>query len=568
MKFYFYTNKNILFDFLGRNIIAPDPIVKDIKRYRTIATSSDYFLFITHKKLNRKSREQGIAEPEFVYPVTLELSEAQDTDGQAILVSSGEGGFEYSFEKLSGYDPEKHIGAYLIGEVPLSRVEKIYFDTKDDQDMFSRPSPDYWYPTNKYALLPEGFSEELTIEPDEQKLIGVCGYTPDEIINAYRRREKKRAAILNFINGTSAWKHDRYLFNIDDRLQRLLGLNDQDISTYLPHYVEVKEKDNVEYISLVGEGQEQSKSFNQKVFDLIRDEFTIQPYNNQKQVELITDILNSLCEKITAECQSTAEATIVRQSIVEIEKLISDASNKGPEEIMSSIPEPIDILKALLFVAKNPNRYELFMEALNAYHADLLTKRRAAVLWGTLNGLYGMPGDGFNKDNQALWEFIEAYVWNKENHVVPTLSVKMPKVVVENGVVLGISLKEVRIISASEIREAVLSMPREKLPPSIYSKLLEAAEVEAGSKKKAENKGYAHSMATVSLPEIKKGDELNADVRKVLEQLVKDCKSSVPNEEKLFTDYVENESKFAFVFDMNPDYWKQTIQIISEKTNA
>ena len=54
----------------------------------------------------------------------------------------------------------------------------------------------------------------------------------------------------------------------------------------------------------------------------------------------------------------------------------------------------------------------------------------------------------------------------------------------------------------------------------------------------------------------------------MLEQLVKDCKSSVPNEEKLFSDYVENESKFAFVFDMDPDYWKRTIKIVSEKTNA
>ena len=568
MKFYFYTNKNILFDFLGRNIIAPDPIVKDIKRYRTISTASDYFLFITHKKLNRISREKGIAEPEFVYPVTLELTDVQDMDGQAILVSSGVDGLEYVLNKLSDYNPEKHIGAYLIGEIPLSRVEKIYFDTQDDQDMFSRPSPDYWYPTNKYALLPEDFSEELSILLDEQKIIEASGYTTDEIIDAYRSREKKRAAILNLIDGTMKWQHDRYLFNIDDCMQRLLGLNDQDISSVLPHYVSVREKDNVEYISLVGEGQKQSKEFNQRVFDIIREEFTTQPYNNQKQPELITGILNSLYEKITAECHSPAEANIVKQSIVEIEKLISDGSNKGPEEIMSSIPEPIDVLKALLFVAKNPNRYELFLEALNAYHADILTKRRATVLWGSLNGLYGMPGDGFNKDNQRLWQFIEAYVFKKENRFMPTLSVTMPEVVVEKGAVLGITLKEERIVTAREIRDAILTMPREKLPASVYNKLLEAAEVEAGSKKKAENKGYSHNVATISLTEIKKGDELNAAIRKVLEQLVKDCKSSVPNEEKLFSDYVENESKFAFVFDMDPDYWKRTIKIVSEKTNA
>ena len=62
MKFYFYTNKNIMFDFLGRNIIAPDTVVRDIKQYRTIATASDYFLFVTHMRLDRRSREQGIGE--------------------------------------------------------------------------------------------------------------------------------------------------------------------------------------------------------------------------------------------------------------------------------------------------------------------------------------------------------------------------------------------------------------------------------------------------------------------------------------------------------------------------
>ena len=568
MKFYFYTNKNIMFDFLGRNIIAPDPIVKDIKRYRTIATASDYFLFVTHKKLDRKSREQGIAEPEFVYPVTLELTQTQEKDGQAVLVTKCESGLEYQLASLSEYDAEKHIGAYLIGEIPLSRVDKIYFDTQDDQDMFSRPSPDYWYPTNKYALLPGDFLEELIIELEEDKIIETSGLKKEDIIPVVRSREKKRAALLNFVDGTKKWQHDRYVFNIDGSLQQLLGLKNEDISAVLPHYAEVKDKGNTEYVCLAGESAEPSTEFNQTIYNFVWEALIDQPYNTQKQPELITEILNSLCEKITTECKSPAEANIIRLAIVEIEKMISDASNKGPEEIMASIPEPINVLKALLFVAKNPNRYELFLEALDAYHADLLTKRRAAVLWGALNGLYGMPGEDFNKDNQLLWQFIEAHVYDHEKDMVPTLSVESPDTTLINGVVLGIALKEERIITAGEIRKVILTTPKEKLTAEFYGKLLEAAEVEAGSKKKAENKGYAHSVASISIPEIKKGEELNASVRKMLEQLVKDCKSSVPNEQKLFVDYVENESKFAFVFDMDQSYWKRAFKIIPEKKNA
>lgn len=568
MKFYFYTNKNIMFDFLGRNIIAPDPIVRDIKRYRTIATVSDYFLFVTHKKLNRKSREQGIAEPEFVYPVTLELSGTQMNDGEAVLVSKSKTALEYSLAPLSKYDPEKHIGAYLIGEIPFSRIEKVYFDTQDDQDMFSRPSPDYWYPTNKYAILPDDFSEELTIDLEEEKIVEASGLSREKIIASLRSREKQRAALLNFVNSTKKWQHDKYVFNMDGSLQQLFGLKDKDIAYALPHYADVKNKGNVEYICLVGEAQELGAEFNQKIYNYIREALIEQPYNTQKQPELIIEILNSLCEKITAECKSSIEVRIVRQSFTEIEKLISDVSNKGPEEIMADIPEPIDVLKALLFVAKNPNRYDIFLEALDAYHADLLTKRRASVLWGTLNGLYGMPGEDFNKDNPALWQFIEATVYAREGQIIPTLSIMVPDSSLANGTVLGITLKEERIVTAGEIRAAILATPKEKLTAAFYNKLLEAAEVEAGSKKKAENKGYAHTVASISLPEIKKGDELNAHVRKMLEQLVKDCKSYVPNEQKLFADYVENESKFVFVFDMDQAYWKRAFKIVPEKKNA
>lgn len=566
MKFYFYTNKNVLFDFLARNIIAPDSIVKDIKRYRTISSASDHFLFVTHKKLDRKSREWGIAEPEFVYPVTLELSK-HENDGQAVLVSKSEAGAEYACARLIEYDPEKHVGAYLLGEIPLSRIEKIYFDTQNDQDVFSRPSPDYWYPKNKYALLPEGFTEELALTVEEEKIVAASGLGREEIISSLRKREKQRAAVLNFINGTKTWQYDRYRFNMDGSMQKLLGLKDEDVSAVLPHYAEAKGtgNDNEEKVCLVGEAQEQGEEFNQKIYNHVRDVLIDQPYDTQKQLELITEILKSILEKIKKECESSGEFKIVQELMRDIWRLISDASDKGPEEIMKGVPESINVLNALLFVVKNPNKYDHFLDALDAYHADLRTKRRAATLWGALNGLYGMPGEGFNKDNQQLWQFIEGFVYAREGKTLPSLAVTMPTVTVEQGVVLGIRLGEERIVTAEEVREVMLAA--EHLPDTVYGKLFESAEVDAGSKKKAENKGYAHSVASIDLPEIKKGDVLNADFKKALAQLMKDCKESKPNKDKLFTDYVKDASKFASVFNRGPDFWKR-LKATLEKKNA
>lgn len=566
MIFYFYTNKNIMFDFLGRNIIAPDPIVKDIKRYRTLATASDYFLFVTHKKLDRKSRELGIAEPEFVYPLTIELTDGQGKDGEAILVSKDENGYSYILASLADYSVDVHVGAYLIGEIPLSRIGKIYFDNQDDMDMFSRPSPDYWYPTNKYALLPEDFNESFSIELEQEKLLEVSGYSPEDIIDSFRRREKKRAAILNFINGTKRWQCGKYVFNIDGSMQQLFGIKDEDINAVLPHYLETQDNGRIEHLALC-DALDKSKEFNQVIFDTASAVLSAQPYNTQKQPDYISEVLNGICGMILSNCEDKVAQGFIKQTIVEIQKLITDDSDKGPEEIMAPIPEALDSLKALLFVAKNPNRYELFLDALDAYHADQLTKRRAAVLWGQFNGLYGMPGEDFNKDNQELWQMIEATIFQGEIMCKPSLEVAMPDVNIKKDKILGIQLKEERIVTADEIRATILGMPKEKLTKAFYEKLLDAAIVEFGSKKKVDNKGYTHSVASVDLAEIKIGDELTSDIKKIIDQLAKDLKSPVPNKEKLFEDYVVAEGKFAFVYDLDPAYWKRAIKVVSEKKN-
>ena len=78
-----------------------------------------------------------------------------------------------------------------------------------------------------------------------------------------------------------------------------------------------------------------------------------------------------------------------------------------------------------------------------------------------------------------------------------------------------------------------------------------------GSDKKAEAKGYIVHSASVDLSEIKKGDLLNANSKKILEQLLKDYKKSEPNKELLYKDYVENQANFARVFESDQEYWKR-----------
>lgn len=574
MKLYFYTNKNLMFDFLERSTIAPDSIIKDIKGYRTISTLSDHFLFVTHKKLNRASREKGIAQPEFVYPITLELSAPTEKDGNAIFVTPGETSDEYHAGQLCDYDPETDVGAFLLGEIPFSRVEKIYFDTQDDMDMFLRPSPDYWYPEDKYALLPEDFDDELSLSLDEKQLAAASSIPVEDILSGIHEREKRRAGLLNFVDGTKKWQQEKYAFDIDPSLQNLFSLKDEDIAAALPHYLETKGKGNVEKLILYKDtgnsaelkkaDQDKDDRNKQRLYNVIYRAFLQEKVNIKKSPEKMKDI----CDQVISSWTRKKEAPSVRKFITEIEKLITDATDKNPEEIAAEIPKKVDVLKALMFVAKNPNSYTDFLTSLDVYHADLLTRRRSMVLWGVLNGLYGLPGENFNKENQTLWQFIEEYVLREQKEKITTLSVNAPAPVVTDGSVFELELHEERTITSGEIRQAILSGDPKKFGDAFYEKLFNTAAVEYGSKKKAQNKGYKHSVASENLPAIKKGDVLGSATRKFLEKLIKDCKSPVPNKEKLFKDYIEDEEKFKFVFDQDPKFWKTCYKKIMEQADA
>jgi len=560
MNLYFYTHVNLMFDFLSRNLIAPDAIIKDLKGNHTISTSSDLFLFVTHKKLDRKSREKGIAEPEFTYPITLELSETSELDKKAILVSKNESGYVYELEAVSAYNSKKHIGMYLIGEIPLSRVHKIYFDSQENMEGFFRPSPDYWYPKEKYALLPDDFTDELEISPETDKLIAVSEISKESIIVGFTRNEKRRAAVLNFINGTKRWQIDKYIFNIDDYLKEFFGLSNDEITMSLPHYNEMKEKGKRENITFFFE--ERDENPNQLIFNYIAKSLIKQSCNNQRLPEQMVQLLQDISKDVSDMFNKLQEKKIIENVIGEIEWLISDKADKTPEEISQNIPEEIDVLKALMFVVKNPSKYALFMESLKAYQVDFITQRRAMVLWGYLNGLHGMPGENSNKDNALLWHFIE---WKEQDSENVSLNIEKPSRIFEKNKVLGIELTEERIITAAEVREKILASSREKCTDSFYKKLLSVAEEECGSKKKAENKGYSQSVASIDMNEIRAGDVLDSNMRKQLETLIKDCKKLIPNKEKLYKDYVEDASKFEVVFNKDPNYWKKWFQVSLEK---
>lgn len=572
MGLYFYTSLNVMFEYLERNLIAPEGIVHDPHGYRTVGTAADC-LFVTHHRLNRDARMQGVG-PGFEYPITIAISDPQDADGLAILVKTGPSGEQYLAAPLSEYDEASCVGAYLIGEIPWSRVEKVYYDTAEERTRFLRPSADYWYPTDRYDILPDAFTEEWSFTPDTVALrtaLQDAGVDLDAMQQRICDRERMRAGVLGAVNGTSPWEMGEYRFNIDPVIQTLLGLDNAAINAVLPHYTAcVSKPETMASTDLVLFGRngaecadEQSAaaqptekvacSINQQIYDIIVRAFRGTQLNHHRTPAEMTTTLHEIEEMFTAVSADVQGRTFVYTGIAAITALITGAASRTPEEIMATCPVGVNVLGALLYVAKNPNSYEDLIRSFDVYHVDQQTRRRAMVLWGELNGLYGIPGVGCNKDNRALWQFIESYVAETSDAQI-TLSVSRADVTIQDGRVLGASLWERQNITAEDIRQAILSTSKERLDDRFYEKLLDAAT----ARKKGKKKDYLIHAASVHLPEIKRGDELTDDILRRLRQLIDDGKdkNAVPNRERLFEDYVQDAKVFAGVYEVDPEYWR------------
>ncbi len=138
MLLYLYTSKNSVFSYLSRNLIAPASVVPDRLGIHTVGLLNEDFLFVTHKKLNVDNRNYGIADPDIANPVTLAIEiDSRQENNSCILVSEDSGSIKTEIATWKAYDIGKHIGAYLLGEIPLSLVKTIYFENKNNRKSFT-----------------------------------------------------------------------------------------------------------------------------------------------------------------------------------------------------------------------------------------------------------------------------------------------------------------------------------------------------------------------------------------------------------------------------------------------
>ena len=552
MDFFLYSNKNALFNYLSRNLIAGNSIVPEIKGCRTISTQCEHFLFVTHKCLSRASRILGIPSPQEVHPVTLKLDVTTEFlgDCRIVLVKKTEESYKCFRGNWSNYNREEHIGAFIIGTLPLSCVDKYLFDDENERDSFYRPSPDYWYPQNKFGVLPVAeFNEELAVNISEDDLLQQTNLDVKDITSRIRSLEKRQAALLLFVHATQTWRYGKYRLNMDHFLQEILEIHDDDIVKSIPKYATIKSIDNNETLSLLSviAADKNEKSLNQRLYDCIFDLFSAEIFNKPHPREYFFDCFERIENIVGTE---TPNASAISKSLSYIRSLIDGNSKELVEDIIISIPGSADVLKAVLFVARDPNDFDHFMTSLKKYRLDVVSARRACVLWGALNGLRGTPGEGFNKDNQIMWQFVEWYTARNISDNEFSFVTRKPIVFSPPNEVLGISLWSEEDLSFEDIY-AQINGHEFKFSEEDYKKIVKAAQKKLGRKKFDDD--YMQLIASFNYPTIKIGDPIPSEVTS---DVLKANKSPKLNKEKLLHDWIESKPNCEFTVNESFDYWK------------
>ena len=409
---YLYCDQDQVCEYYSRNLIAPSAVIPLLGNVRPLSVRVPEFLFVTHLPVSVENRGfgDGLITGQRV-PVTLEVSIPQKTDCKlpVLLVSKGKTGM-LSVEQKSwnDYDKKKHIGAFILGEIPLSCVKSILFDRTEDQGRVRQPSPDLWMPFVKFRTAPKPIKGPSPLPND------LSAFQLDDVklakraIDGLRQREKLRAASLLFIAGTTKWKTDQWITGVDSALQQFAKLDDSVVAKAIPGWPIVATEEGRDILPWNTPGGNDATEANR----LYRSAFSF--------LSTIPYRVGGGCAKTTSEMvgelRKIADDEPSFHKELDVIARFLESPTTGPTlpDLLTALKERRSppICTALLMLSRTPNDIEELVRAITVYRVDQVAARQAMTLWGALNGLHGVParGQGFGKEIEVAWSFVEAEI--------------------------------------------------------------------------------------------------------------------------------------------------------------
>lgn len=446
---YLYLDNFSFSDCYATQCIACEAFMPNKKGSRTLSRGTENFLFLTHIKADVTSRHTGIADQLINWPVTLECvldDEKMENFPVVFLLKSSDQMLERG--DIKDYDENKHIGCFAFAEVPFSTVTKILFENENqlidsDKSIF----PDFLWEEKKVGIVDvESFNEELNFTVNEEDILALIG-AHETAFKITSTSNKYRAAILQLINGSKTWRTGKFQASFDTYLLEYFAISEDTakeiLSTKQMPAPEAIFRTSTEKLNLIPLALEKDDVVpEQKILNGIVSVFL------QQKVKCTPASIHSLLEEIGKEAATSidGETTLLTTTLTAIEGCCLNSIGYSVDGVLEDIERNYSensVLKALLFVIKNPADYEKFVLSLSLYKVDSITARRAMVLWGFLNGMHGIPAKGYGRDNAVLWENIE---W-RQQQVLNNLYIGKQPV----GVACGIEITSEEIITFEEV---------------------------------------------------------------------------------------------------------------------
>lgn len=547
-RLYLYLDNISFSDCCSSNSILCERLAPNEKGAKPLSRNTEDYLFLTHKKLDAASRTQGIANGTENWPVVMELTFEQDDYEKfpVVFLKQGENGPVLELGELKDYEEKQPLGCYVFAELPFFAVSKVLFGNQDQLITSDKSvSPDFLWKHDLNTIIDEKeFTDKLQLTLTEEQ-IDTCRKKGEEAVLT-GESAKYKAAILHFINGTKCWKMGKYQTSFDFALLRYFGIDKESVTQALMKkgmpipanaFEESSEKLNLIPQQLKKDGSDQG-IYNIIVSSLIDNTAVCDSVTVQK---LLSKIKSELVK-----CVDSTNAGAFEKALDAIESCCLRAMGVKVDSLFQQFEEMHfagSILKTLFFIFKNPNDFRKFINSLELYHVDSVTKRRAMVLWGFLNGMHHIPANGYNRENKKLWKTVEwssSKFFNSNFHFV----LKKPEIDVENP--YGIEIYSEEVVTLEEA-QTFFAGGTDRLPDEIYIKIYNLAKTIERSKFRKNDPYYYFNVE-----EIGKQLETMKRVSKAdLNAYVKALKALKPeyDHEVIFKDWVEDAGNFKKVWD-------------------
>lgn len=429
LTLYFYSNTNTLRSCLAHGSILCNACLGEHVHQRTLGNYSESTLFLTHLRLKPGISRIGLEEASNLYPVILAIRLLKDSGlSLPAHLLSVEGKLEQG--DLMLYDPKHHVGAFVLGELPLSLVEAFLFEAKKDRDAFYDPSPNLWFPETLYRLAGKEFKETLDIQ-----LVTESGLTLDKQLHSQdseamwlkvvQSREKLKAVALMCMETACSLVGEEQV-NIDALTLRLLGLDRSEVLLPLPQRIRNNLElhltpDDEDILSVLNEedvinSREENHRLNGRIFSvcyhyLLEGKRAFKP-DSSKVLQLIDNIYN----QISPEEKLSESAKKLPATLEAARRFFTGAIDVSFRTTLGDVPRDLPAFTGMLMVLKSgyERRLDHFVGEMDSFGLRRGQKRCAWLLYAALNGLNDFNGQ--MKSNLWRNRLCEAYALGKTEH--------------------------------------------------------------------------------------------------------------------------------------------------------